>query len=75
MSTDVVDDLISLEVYPMREFQGAQGRARRKARRTRDHKVGLVPRSLFYLSLVLLAFLLALPLAPWNSLMGSVLRR
>ena len=51
------------------EFQGGQGRARRKARKTRgpSKALGGLPPFLFHLSLVLLAFLLALPWPPWTS--------
>ena len=56
----------------MREFQGAQGRGRRKARSTGKPKTFKQlegsPLALLNLSLVLLAFLLALPWPPWNSL-------
>jgi len=45
-----------------REFQGARGRARRKARKTREpgKKLGGILHQRFYFTLVLLALLLAL---------------
>ena len=67
--------LTSLSVDPLIEFQGAQGRARKKARRTRKpYNSQGVPPQLFYLSLVLLTLLLALPWAPWSSLKGSTFK-
>ena len=64
--------LISLKVDPLREFKGAHGRARSKARRTRGPENSYRgPPWPFSVSLVLMAFLLAFPLAPWISLKGS----